>query len=160
MAQNAKAYLPNFRLTFTSFLLTYPIAPMQPPLPDKVYTITDWYDGARVGIADFGGSPHYYECQWDDDPNSENNTYLLTPINDYAFRLALEDWEIWQRYEVAFRAGNAPPETHPALPEDRPRHEEIQLLLDDSLRIVPNNAIRVTGEFEYGKGVVKWTVIV
>jgi hypothetical protein len=161
MAQNAKVYPPDFRLTFTSyFLLTYPTTPMQSSIPETVYTITDWYDGARAGIADFGGSPHYYECQWDNNPDSDNNTYLLTPVNDYVFQLALEDWEIWRRYEAASRAGNAPPETHPALPEDRPRHDEIQILINGSLSIVPSKATKVTGEFEYGKNLVRWTVIV
>ena len=32
---------------------------------EAVYTITDCYDGARSGVADLNGKPHYYETHWD-----------------------------------------------------------------------------------------------
>jgi hypothetical protein len=33
---------------------------------EKVYTMTDYYDGPRRGIADFDGRPHFYDSEWDD----------------------------------------------------------------------------------------------
>jgi hypothetical protein len=31
---------------------------------EKVYTVTDFYDGPRGGIANFRGHPHVYESLW------------------------------------------------------------------------------------------------
>ncbi|MGI4865779.1 MAG: hypothetical protein ACRYFZ_17785 [Janthinobacterium lividum] len=130
---------------------------MPPSISETVYTITDWYDGARAGIADFGGLPHYYECPWDDGDYSE--TYLLTPVTDEVLQLALEADAIYQRWRAAFNAGKTPEETHPALLEERSRHEELQQILAQHLGIDPNNCINATAEFEYGKNLVSWTVI-
>jgi hypothetical protein len=33
---------------------------------EKVYTVTDFYDGPRLGVADYNGQPHLYESRWDD----------------------------------------------------------------------------------------------
>lgn len=71
--------------------------------------MTDWYDGPRKGVANFEGKPHYYECPWyaGIDTGSEElpGDYLLTPIDAETYRLALEDWAIWERWEAAFAAG-------------------------------------------------------
>lgn len=124
---------------------------------ETVYTITDWYDGARAGIADFGGLLHYYECQWDDGNYAE--TYLLTPVDDEILQLALEADAIYLRWRAAFDAGKTPEGTHPALPEEQSRHESLQIILNERLCIAPSNYISATAEFEYGKNLVSWTVI-
>lgn len=119
-----------------------------------VYTITDWYDGARAGIADFGGRPHYYQCKVDYGPDED---YLLSPLTDELFQLAMEDWAIWLRWEAAFDAGQTSIETHPALPEDTLRHAEITALLAGKLCINADEAIEAKATFLYGKDMfVKW----
>ena len=38
--------------------------------PEPVYTVEDYYDGPREGVADFQGKSHVYKCQFsetDDD---------------------------------------------------------------------------------------------
>jgi hypothetical protein len=30
-----------------------------------VFTVTDYYDGPRKGIANYNGRPHFYECVFD-----------------------------------------------------------------------------------------------
>jgi coenzyme F420-reducing hydrogenase delta subunit len=129
---------------------------MQPTILETVYTITDWYDGARAGIADFGGSPHYYECQWAD--GNYDDLYRLTPIANDILELALERDEIYLRWRAAFDAGNATEDTHPALPQESLRHKELQKILSRFLRIDAANYISATGEFEYGKNLVVWTI--
>jgi hypothetical protein len=57
---------------------------------DKVYTVTEYYDGARAGVADFNGQPHYYECQFDELEGNWSDVFLLKPIDSETFRLALE----------------------------------------------------------------------
>jgi hypothetical protein len=121
-----------------------------------VYTITDWYDGARAGIADFRGQPHYYQCKVDYGPDED---YLLSPLTDELFQLAMEDWAIWLRWEASFKAGNTSADTHPALPEDALRHAEITDLLAGKLCVSTQAVIDTKAAFLYGKDTfVKWTL--
>jgi hypothetical protein len=114
---------------------------------EKVHTMTDFYDGPRRGVADFEGRPHLYESQWDDDADNYASTFVLTPVNDDVFRLALEDWAIWRRWETAFHEGTATQETHPALPDDRERHNELQPILAQRLVADALRGVRALGEF-------------
>jgi len=85
---------------------------------ERVHTLTDYYDGPRGGIAEFGGRPHVYTSQYAD-LRGGFDVYELRPVDDETFRLAIEDWQIWLRWEDAGLAGEATLETHPALPGDR-----------------------------------------
>src|ERR1700730_7771696 len=108
---------------------------MRIPGCDIVHTITDWWDGAREGIADLNGEPHYYECHWDEEQDDWSEIYLLNRIDEETFRQAMEDWEIWLRWESAMKEGRTTQDTHPALPEDRARHDELAELLGKKLVI-------------------------
>ena len=114
---------------------------------EVVRTLTDWYDGPRRGIADYRGCPHLFESEWRDGEELDADTFLLTPVDAVTFAMALEDWSIWRRWETAFHQGQATEETHPALPDDRSRHEELERLLDGRLTITPARALRATAEF-------------
>src|SRR5688572_27222106 len=118
---------------------------------EKVYTVTDYYDGPRGGIADFEGRPHLYASEWDDGEDDYALTFVLSPVDDKVFRLAIEDWEIWLRWETAFHEGRATQETHPALPEDRRRHGELEHLLSGRLVADPERSFRVHGDFRVTK---------
>ena len=113
---------------------------------ENVYTITDWYDGERAGVADFDGRPHYYECLFDESIGY-TSTYLLHPIDPETFRLALEDWEIWERWDAARKEGKVGLETHPALPEDRARHNEIEAILKGRLVVDPAHDVKAEADF-------------
>ena len=127
---------------------------------DIVHTITDWYDGARAGVADLAGRPHYYESQFDYLRGDRSDTYLLRPIDEETFWLAMEDWNIWLRWEAAFHEGRTPHETHRALPEDRDRHDELARVLAERLVVSPDTGFKARGDFKYGKPtLVKWSVI-
>ncbi len=91
---------------------------------EHVYTMTDWYDGPRGVVADFDGRPHAYFAE----PLEE--VFELRPVDDAYLVLAVEDWAIWLRWQAANRAGLTPIETHPALPADRARHDEITRTLE------------------------------
>jgi hypothetical protein len=113
---------------------------------ENVYTISDWYDGARAGVDDYSGQPHYYECLFDE-LFGYTETYWLHPIDYETFRLALEDWEIWERWDGARKEGKVDLETHPALPEDRARHEEIAALLKQRLVVDPARDSKAEADF-------------
>jgi hypothetical protein len=114
---------------------------------EVVYTVPDWYDGPRGGIADYQGHPHLFESEWRDGENLDADTFLLMPIDGETFALALEDWAIWRRWETAFYQGGATKETHPALPDDQDRHRELGRLLEGRLIVDPVRAVRQRAEF-------------
>lgn len=118
---------------------------------ETVYTMPYWYDGPREGIADFRGHPHLFISEWSDVAGLESDTFLLMPIDPETFALALEDWAIWLRWSAAFDRGETTAETHPALPEDRARREELRRLLEGRLTLDPSRALRASGEFQYGR---------
>lgn len=115
-----------------------------------VHTMTDFWDGPRKGIANFQGRPHAYQSQFNDVEDEYSDTFLLMPIDSETFALALQDWEIWLRWITAFRSGETPLETHPALPQDRALHTEIQAMLKGRLEIDPTRAIRAEADFRRG----------
>jgi hypothetical protein len=118
---------------------------------EKVYTTTDYYDGPRGGIADFEGRPHVYASAFDDLRDGYTDTFLLMPIDDELFRLALEDWKTWCRWEDALHTGHTTHDTHPTLPEDRPRHDELKRQIGDRLIARPEMSVRARGEFRSGR---------
>jgi hypothetical protein len=135
---------------------------------ERVFTVTEYYDGPRKGIADFLRVPHLYECLFDEAKGGFSNHFLLTPIDTETFQLAMEDWSIWQRWELAFHTGKTDISTHPALPHETMRHAELKRILDRTLLTNPKKAITKIGQFEsigeqnLPKGVlralqVKWT---
>lgn len=127
---------------------------------ESVHTITDWYDGARKGIADLNGKSHYFENHWNDREQYWSDIYLLQPLDDETFALAMEDWEIWLRWEHAFKEGKTTQETHPTLPEDRERHEKLEKILAERLVVSPETSAQATAEFVYGQPTkVKWRVV-
>jgi len=116
------------------------------PETETVFTVTDYWDGPLQGIANHEGKPHFYERIFDEASDDYSDLYRLTPINESTFRFAMEAWNIWRRWEAAFHAGNTSQETHPALPEDRARHEELRQVLTNALESSPN-AIVQKGNF-------------
>jgi hypothetical protein len=128
---------------------------------ERVFTVTDYYDGPRQGIANFNGAPHFYDCIFSDQEDGYSNSYRLSPISIQIFDLAMEDWAIWERWECAFYNGTATQESHPALPRDRVRHKEIKVTLDKELctdmknGIVCTASFAVIGDSQLPKGVIR-----
>lgn len=116
---------------------------------EVVYTLPDWYDGPRRGIADCNGVPYLFESEWNDPKDMGADTFLLVPLHPDVFQLALEEWAIWRRWETAFHNGMTTNETHPALPDDRTRHKELRQLLEGRLIVDPSRAMRKKAEFRF-----------
>ena len=114
---------------------------------ERVYTMTDYYDGPRGGIASVNGRPHVYTSIFDSSEDEYSDVFELRLVDDTTLQLALEDWEIWLRWEDAHRAGVASLETHPALPADRLRHDEIAPILAARLAALTSPAVRARAEF-------------
>jgi hypothetical protein len=118
------------------------------PEYERVFTVTDYYDGPRKGLANFLGNPHLYECIFDEVKGDYSDLFRLTPIDAETFQLAMEDWSIWQRWELAFHTGKADLSTRPALPQDADMHEELERTLGKALLTGPQRAFTRAGRFE------------
>ena len=123
---------------------------MNPPADawELVYTVNEFWDRPRRGFANYGGRPHAYSCEWDEQADDWSAVYLLAPISDEQFDLAREDWDIWLRWASADEAQCLTPEDkHPALAVDWPRHEELQPLVNKALTVDKSRAVRVIPVF-------------
>ncbi|MCK6479801.1 MAG: hypothetical protein L6R43_06545 [Planctomycetes bacterium] len=114
---------------------------------ETVHCILDWFDGPTLGVADIGGRPHVFQRDLGEG-GSATPAFLLSPLAEDAFAHAMEDWSIWLRWEVAFHEQRATIDTHPALPEDRARHEEIQRALAGRLSVDRHAALLARAEFK------------
>lgn len=113
-----------------------------------VFTVTDYYDGPLKGVANYLKRPHFYERIFDGEKDAYSEVFRLSPLDTEIFQLAIEDWDIWRRWEIAFHTGKADIGTHPALPHEAKRHAELKSVLDKSLIIEPRNAVARIGQFE------------
>ena len=130
---------------------------------DRVYTVNGYYDGPRLGIADFHGVPHIYEAEFDHSSEEYGDTYFISPVDENLMALVLEDWEIWLRWESAYKRGGASIESHPALPQDRERHEALKVAIGDRLRVDRARATYLKARFDTlphrGGLVVEWCTL-
>lgn len=120
-----------------------------------VHTVNEFYDGPIFGVADYEGTPHVYEAPWDDVGEQYGPLFRLSTIEPDLLALILEDWAIWLRWEAAFHEGLAPHETHPALPVDRPRHEELKAQIGVRYDGKRGGPILKRGEFRSRDGVLQ-----
>ncbi len=115
---------------------------------EAVHTVTERYDGPIRGIADFRGQPHYYERQFDVEKDEWSDRYWLTPLDAETFALAMEAWDIWQRWQTAFHQQRTTLATHPALPEERVRSDELAAILGTRLVVDRHHGLEARGGFE------------
>jgi hypothetical protein len=132
---------------------------------ERVYTVNGFWDRPRLGIADFQGKPHIYESDFRDlDGDGEDGSrFWLPPIAPELLALVMEDWAIWRRWGSADNSGKTTIETHPALPGERQRHEELRQAIGDRLSARGADAILRLGRFRGSVHVdgdleVEWTV--
>jgi hypothetical protein len=97
--------------------------------------VNDYYDGPRLGIADVNGVPHIYEAEFDHSSEKYGDTYFVSPVDESLLALVLEDWQIFLRWSSALKRGEVSVKSHPALPEDRERHETLKIDIGDRLKV-------------------------
>lgn len=47
---------------------------------ERVYTVNEYYDGPRKGIADYCGEPHLYECILNESDGDYSGLFRLSPM--------------------------------------------------------------------------------
>jgi hypothetical protein len=131
---------------------------------EPVLTVWDYCDGPRSGVAMYKGQPHVYRSlALDIDSNDADDLFVLQPIDSDTLTAILEDWRIWERWQSAHLAGVVSSDTHPALPEDRIRHEKLKRVLDERLAI-PAVVLHARAVFrgqlpDRGSMDVSWTTV-
>jgi hypothetical protein len=119
-------------------------------------TIADWYDGPRLGIAEYRGVPHIYEAEFDHNSDDYGDTYYVSPVSPDLLDLIMEDWQIWIRWDQAFASSAATLDTHPALPADRERHDALKHAIGSRYRSDPANRRRLRAVFHGSDPNVEW----
>ena len=122
----------------------------------RVLTVNDYYDGPRLGVAEYLGAPHIYESEFDHSADEYPETYFLSPIEPALLALVLEDWDIWLRWDAAYERGEVDIDSHPSLPDERTRHEELKTAIGSRLRSSVNNRISVKATFGKLPNTPRW----
>ena len=115
---------------------------------ETVFTVTEYSDWPRKGIANFQGAPHLYEWVSNGAEDDESKLFRLMPLSAEVFQLAMEEWEIWRRWLVAFYEKKTDISTRPALSIDISRHAELKRILDGALIVDPQKTVMRVGQFE------------
>ena len=114
---------------------------------ERVYTVHNYYDGPRSGVADYLGRTHHYSCEWDDGADDYAETFALVEIDGDAVSLALEQWAIWRQWEYAFHRGEVPQGTHPGLPGNDLRYAQLQTAIQSRIANTLAKRTRARGIF-------------
>ncbi len=80
---------------------------------ERVYTVYDYWDYPRSGIADCSGDPYFYDREFDNGLDEFSDIYILTPIDQDTLSLALEKRDMWLKWKQGY--GQVEPFAHPAL---------------------------------------------
>ena len=112
-----------------------------------MFTVDEYYDGPRTGVANFRGEPHFYECIFEENRSDYSNLFQLTPIDQKTFELALAAWRIWRKWEIAYHEGKVKWESHPALQVDTAKYRKMTRRLEGLLKTDPQKSITRIGQF-------------
>jgi len=115
---------------------------------EKVYTVEDYYDGPRGGIANFNGKPHIYECLFDYLEDEYSNGFKLMEISEETLQIALNSWDLWIKWDSKQNKTKEEMDSHPVLPEDRNLFNQLSTELEIRLKIDDSKAIIADGTFE------------
>jgi hypothetical protein len=131
---------------------------------ETVYTVNDYWDGPRVGVAGFKGQPHHFECVFNEVLDAWSSIFWLHSMEPETFNLVMEQWSLWERWREAHGEGKVSNHSHPCLPEDRSRYDAISIVLEKELRIDRSRDIQAEGRFKtvgppgQPTNVRRWTV--
>jgi hypothetical protein len=112
---------------------------------DRVYSVWDYRDGPRSGVADYMGTPHFYRFDKKEDNYTE--TFLLKPIDNETFQLVVEQWAIWRKWELAFVRGEISHLSQTAVRSQDPKYSELDSKIKNKLNAISSEPILVRGRF-------------
>jgi hypothetical protein len=108
---------------------------------ENVYTVTDREGPSPLtGAADCGGVPHLYARVFLEAEQEYADEYRIMEIDRDLLVLLVESFQIFLRWRAAFDGRTASLGTHPALPDERPRHEALKATIGDRDRLIPEKS--------------------
>ncbi|MBI3711584.1 MAG: hypothetical protein HY253_01270 [Burkholderiales bacterium] len=127
----------------------------QRPKAEIVYAVEGYYDGPESGFADFRGHPYRFEVS--NELTVRDRTvrrFKLSPVSAELLRLALEQQQLWSRWNSAYREGKLPesllyPER--VLPEDLEAYRALETRIREGLAKSSGNNAYAEGRFFVGR---------
>jgi len=127
----------------------------QRPKAETVYAVNDYYDGPESGFADFRGHPHRFEVakEW----MVRNRTirrFRLNPVGAEILRLALNQQQLWSRWNTRYRKGELPddlPYSERVLPEDLEAYRALGACVNERLAESNERILYADGRFFAGR---------
>ncbi|MDF1501724.1 hypothetical protein [Roseisolibacter sp. H3M3-2] len=123
------------------------------PKWERVYTVDEFYDTPRFGVADCGGAPHVYRSLALDAAAGDwhDGRFALSPIAPEFATLAAEAGAIEERFSIAYYGGQLEEperdEDWGALPGERARYDALRATLAPLLAVDPTRRFVRRGEF-------------
>jgi len=116
---------------------------------EKVYTVMDREGPSPLtGVADCGGRPHLFERVFSEADDEYADEYRVMEIDRDLLALLVEDFQIFLRWRAAFDGRATPLSSHPALPDEKARHEALKAAIGDRRRLVPEKSKLMNPRFK------------
>ena len=127
----------------------------QRPKAETVYAVEDYYDGPESGFADFRDYPHRFEVtkEWINRDRTIRR-FRLNPVGTELLRLALEQQQLWSRWNDSYRKGELPndlPYQERALPGDLEAYRALQVRIDQCMAQSLGRSFYAEGRFFAGR---------
>ena len=122
---------------------------------ERVYTIDEWDEGPRSGVANFAGVPHYFRSV-----GESRERFELTPLPREVFELILEADALFHRWHPGphTRSGGALDGASVAHGQERARYETLQSDIAAALQSLAPVAV-VRGDFDFDPDRVRWSPV-
>lgn len=100
---------------------------------EAVYMVFDYFDGPRSGVACYRDKPYLFKCIFDGVNDCWSSEYVLSELEPETLALVREFRGIWSRWRNALDQGFVDHKSHPALPAERVRANELSEIIKERL---------------------------
>tara|TARA_R110002073_G_scaffold335466_1_gene527516 strand:- start:146 stop:559 length:414 start_codon:yes stop_codon:yes gene_type:complete len=114
---------------------------------EKVYTVNDYWDGPIEGVADYQGKPHKFKLLFDKNEDQYSTDYELQKISTKEFKLILQSWSLWIKWNNKEGKTKEEFDSHPVLPTDKEELEKIEAQLRELAESNDSNKFKIKGFF-------------
>lgn len=120
---------------------------------EHVYTIDEWDEGPRSGVANFAGVPHYFRSVGD-----SRERFEVTPLPRKVFELILEADALFHRWHPGPHTRTPSNDLPPRVVDgaERARYETLQSDIAAALQALRPVAV-VRGDFDFDPDRVRWS---
>ncbi len=114
---------------------------------ERVYAVSDFFDGIRSGVADYLGVPHFFEREYSEELQDFLPTFLLTRISTEVLAAVMESHVIFRAWEQRFHRGEVADASHPGIPGNDEKFSELDSRLKAAISDPSAHTLRATAEF-------------